>query len=134
MFRFVNLRSNQLIEVEATASLSFNDPDVEVRRFVNLPLERRKIHLFPTNWTVVHPIDATSPLHGMQDADLRKVQAEFIILIKAFDDAFAQTIYQRMSYTAEEVQWGVRFKPMTIFGEDGKMEMNVDLVDEVEAV
>jgi len=134
MFRFVNRRSNQLIEVEATVSLSFNDPETNVRRFVNLALERRRIHLFPTNWTVVHPIDEASPLHGMQDADLRRVQAEFIILIKAFDDAFAQTIYQRTSYTAQEVQWGVRFKPMTTFGEDGNMEMNVDLVDDVEAV
>jgi inward rectifier potassium channel len=132
MFRFVNRRSNQLIEVEATVSLAFNDAGVGTRRFVTLPLERNKINLFPANWTVVHPIDAASPLYRMQEAELRQAQAEFIVLIKAFDDTFAQTIYQRTSYTAEEVLWGARFKPMATFGEHGRMEVEVDLVDAVE--
>jgi inward rectifier potassium channel len=134
MFRFVNRRSNQLIEVEATVSLSLLDADLRTRRFMALPLERNKINLFPTSWTVVHPIDAASPLHGLQDSDLRRAKAEFIVLIKAFDDTFAQTIYQRTSYIAEEVQWGVRFKPMTVTDSAGRMEMDVNLVDATEAV
>ena len=40
MFRFVNRRSNQLIEVEATVALSLNDPESNARRFVTLVLER----------------------------------------------------------------------------------------------
>lgn len=134
MFRFVNRRSNQLIEVEATVSLSFLEGDSGTRRFVNLPLERSKINLFPTNWTVVHPIDEGSPLLGMQDTDLLRAQAEFIVLIKAFDDTFAQTIYQRTSYTADEVLWGHRFRPMSSVAADGVLEMDVDLVDATEAV
>jgi inward rectifier potassium channel len=132
MFRFVNRRSNQLIEVEAAVSLSFNDAASGIRRFVTLPLERNKINLFPTNWTVVHSIDGASPLQGMQDMDLRQSQAEFIVLIKAFDDTFAQTIYQRTSYTAEEVLWGHRFKPMSSYGEHGRMDVDVALLDAVE--
>jgi inward rectifier potassium channel len=133
MFRFVNRRSNQLIEVEATVSLSYLDGESGTRRFVTLTLERTKINLFPTSWTVVHPIDEASPLFGMSHEDLRQAQAEFIVLIKAFDDTFAQTIYQRTSYTAEEVLWGVRFLPMTTPGLDGVLEMDVDLVDATEA-
>ena len=133
MFRFVNRRSNQLIEVEATVSLSYLDGESDTRRFVTLPLERGKINLFPTSWTVVHPIDEASPLFGMKDEDLRRAQAEFIVLIKAFDDTFSQTIYQRTSYTAEEVLWGVRFKPMTTPGPDGVLEMDVDRLDATEA-
>ena len=132
MFRFVNRRSNQLIEVEATVVLSIQDSDAATRSYVTLPLERSRISLFPTNWTVVHPIDEKSPLYGMSDSDLRKGRAEFIVLIKAFDDTFSQTIYQRTSYTAGEVQWGVRFKPMFAIGADGKLEMDVDLVDATE--
>lgn len=134
MFRFVNLRSNQLIEVEATVSLSLLDVDTSTRRFVTLPLERSKINLFPTSWTVVHPIDEASPLAGMVDADLRRAQAEFIVLIKAFDDTFSQTIYQRTSYIAQEIQWGARFQPMTRTGADGRTEMDLDLVDATEPV
>lgn len=125
MFRLVNMRSNQLIEVEATVSLSFKDPATRTRRFMLLPLERAKIHLFPSSWTVVHPIDEASPLHGLTEADLRRAQAEFIVLIKAFDDTFSQTIYARTSYTAEEVRWGARFKPMHGVGPDGMTELDV---------
>ena len=132
MFRFVNRRSNQLIEVEATVVFTFLDADNGLRRFATLTLERSKINLFPTSWTVVHPIDEASPLFGLKDEDLRKAQAEFIVLIKAFDDTFSQSIYQRTSYTADEVLWGVRFKPMATFGADGVTEMNVDLVDATE--
>ena len=82
----------------------------------------------------MHPIDEASPLFGLKDEDLRKAQAEFIVLIKAFDDTFSQTIYQRTSYTADEVLWNVRFKPMAAFGPDGVAEMNVELVDATEAV
>jgi inward rectifier potassium channel len=69
----------------------------------------------------------------MQDEDLRKAQAEFIVLIKAFDDTFSQSIYQRTSYIAGEVQWGVRFTPMTSPGADGVLEMDVDRLDATEA-
>lgn len=131
MFRLVNMRSNQLIEVEATVSLSFKDPSTHTRRFMLLPLEREKIHLFPSSWTVVHPIDEASPLHGMTEADLRRAQAEFIVLIKAFDDTFSQTIYARTSYTAEEVHWGSRFKPMHTVGPDGMTELDVRNLHEV---
>lgn len=133
MFRFVNLRSNQLIEVEATVALSYLDGESKTRQFITLPLERSRINLFPTSWTVVHPIDEASPLFGMTDQDLRKAEAEFIILIKAFDDTFSQSIYQRTSYTATEVAWGVRFKPMATSGTDGRLEMDVNLVDATEA-
>jgi inward rectifier potassium channel len=134
MFRFVNLRSNQLIELEATVVLSFLDGESNTRRFITLPLERKRINLFPTSWTVVHPIDEASPLFGLTDEDLRQAQAEFIVLIKAFDDTFSQSIYQRTSYIATEVAWGVRFKPMATSGTDGRMAMDVNLVDATEAL
>jgi inward rectifier potassium channel len=133
MFRFVNLRSNQLIEVEATVVLSLLDAEGSTRRFITLPLERKRINLFPTSWTVVHPIDEASPLFGFTAEDLSQAQAEFIVLIKAFDDTFSQSIYQRTSYTAAEVAWGVRFKPMATSGTDGRMAMDVSLVDATEA-
>jgi len=132
MLRLVNLRSNQLIEVEATLSLSLTEPDSDTRRFHLLPLERAKIHLFPSSWTVVHPIEEDSPLAGLAEADLVRARAEFILLIKAFDDTFAQTIYARTSYTAEEVVWDARFLPMTLPDPDGVLVMDVGRLDGIE--
>lgn len=39
-----------------------------------------------------------------------------IVLSKAFDDTFAQTIYQRTSCTAGEIRWNARFTPRTRIG------------------
>lgn len=58
----------------------------------------------------------------------------FAAIYMSFDDTFSQTIYQRTSYIAGEIRWGARFKAMTIAGADGRMEMDVNLVDATEAV
>ena len=38
---------------------------------VKFNLERNKVDNLPMNWTVVHPIDAESPLSGFSEEDLR---------------------------------------------------------------
>jgi inward rectifier potassium channel len=132
MFRIVNERSNQLIEVGASVSLSLRDPDSGARSFANLTLERSKINLFPSNWTIVHPIDPASPLAGMTEAALIAADAEFIVLVKAFDETFAQTVFSRSSYKAGEVLWGRRFKPMAGVAEAGMAVVDLDLLDALE--
>ena len=74
MFRMVNGRSSQLIEVEAKVMFArFCDEDGRsVRKFDVLELERRKVAFFPLAWTVVHPIDENSPLYGWTAADLER--------------------------------------------------------------
>ena len=112
MFRIVNERSNQLIEVEAHVTLSLRDPETGIHIFSSLPLERSRINLVPSNWTIVHVIGPDSPLAGLSEEDLAEADAEFIVLIKAFDDTFAQTVYARSSYKCQELAWGRHFRPM----------------------
>lgn len=110
MFRVVNPKSNQLIEVEATVTLSMQRSDnPELREFHLLDLERSKVILFPTMWTIVHPIAEGSPLWGMTAQDLLDRDAEFLIFIKAFDESFSQTVYSKSSYKAHEIKWGEKF-------------------------
>lgn len=131
MFRIVNERSNQLIEVEASVSLSMIDPTSGLRVFHMLTLERHRINLFPSNWTLVHPLDEESPLAGLDEAAWHAADVEFIVLIKAFDDTFAQTVYARSSYKAEEVTWGSRFVPMLAVPEQGHPVVDLGLLDAV---
>lgn len=131
-FRMVNRRANTLIEPSATLMLMTVDrtDGSAQREFKILKLERDHVMLFPLTWTVVHPIDADSPLFGKTHADLELLQAEFIILIKAWDETFAQTVHQRFSYRYSELVWGARFTPA--FGIDAKGELQVH-VDKVGA-
>ncbi len=129
-FRMVNRRANTLIEPATTLMLMTVDrTDGSSRRdFRVLRLERPSIMLFPLTWTVVHPIDSDSPLFGKTAADLETVQAEFMILVKAWDETFGQTVHQRFSYRYSEIVWGGRFTPAFGVDEKGDLQVHVDKV------
>ncbi len=113
MFRVVNPKNNQLVEVEVNITLSFKREDSDTRDFFTLETERQKVVFFPTMWTVVHPINESSPLNGISQAELHTKDAEFIVMIKAFDESFSQTVYSRSSYKAWEIKWGEKFVYLT---------------------
>jgi inward rectifier potassium channel len=83
------------------------------------------VQFLPLTWTIVHPIDESSPLWGKKPEDLARRQAEFLVTIKAFDDTFFQTVHVRYSYRHDEVVWGARFVPA--FEPDAQGEMVLDL-------
>lgn len=126
-FRIANERDNQLIEVEAQVQLSrreFQNGQTK-RIFYPLTLERSQVTFFPLTWTVVHPIDESSPLSGLTQESLAESDAEFLILLKAFDDTFSQTVHARSSYKHNEVIVGAKFG--NIYGTDERGKTTVDL-------
>lgn len=134
-FRIVNQRRNQIVELEAKVVLSrfVTTNGVTVRRFDDLALERRRVTFFPLAWTVVHPIDETSPLHGTTAGQLAACGAEFLVLLAGTDDTFSQTVHARSSYHASEVVWGARFRDM--FNPptaDGVLSIDIRRLDEVD--
>jgi inward rectifier potassium channel len=132
-FRAVNRRRNSLMELEATVMLMTIDPSdgASKGRYEVLRLERSRITFFPLTWTVVHPIDPESPLHSLTEADLKRLHAEVIILIKGYDDTFSQTVLARHSYRYDEIQWGRRFAPAFHVDERGDLILEVRKVGEV---
>lgn len=111
MFRIANARTNQIIELEAKVLFArFEEEDGrKVRRFYPLRLERDKVTFFPLSWTIVHPIDETSPLNGLKGDDFKQAGAEFLILLTGIDETFSQTVHTRSSYGAEEIVCNARF-------------------------
>jgi len=131
-FRIVNQRANSLMEVEAMVMLmTVQGPAGQLKRTYDLlKLERNKIFFLPLTWTLVHPIDAESPLLGRTPEDLERLQAEVLILIKAYDDTFSQTVHARQSYRYDEIVWSARFAPSFEFSPEGDMVLHVDRVGE----
>lgn len=109
MFRVVNPKKNQLLEVEVNVNLSLKRANSDLRDFYSLELERSKVVFFPTMWTIVHPVSSESPIYGFNQQNLIEKEAEFIVVIKAFDDSFSQSVYSRSSYKANEIKWGAKF-------------------------
>lgn len=110
-FRIANARSSQLLEVEATVMFARMEEQHgrTLRRFYPLSLERSSVVFFPLSWTVVHPIDETSPLRGLTRDDLRRSDGEFLILLAGVEETFAQRVHARSSYKWDEVVWGAKF-------------------------
>ncbi len=135
-FRIANARENQLIEAEVQILLSMIDKsgkkDATKRVFHNLSLERKMVVFFSLTWTVVHPIGEESPLYGMNEKDLKKADAEFLILFKAFDDTFSQVVHSRSSYKYNEVVWGSKFKSLYLDSPSGVSTIDMKIFHEIE--
>lgn len=111
MFRVANGRTNQLIDLRARVMLGHfvTENGRKARRFDNLTLERAEVMFFPLSWTVVHPIDETSPLWGLDADGVRAADAELLILLSGIDETFSQTVHTRTSYKPDEIVWNARF-------------------------
>ncbi len=133
MFRIINGRSNELIEVTAAVTLVIIDGSGQ-RQFQQLALEREMVLVFPLNWTVVHPIDEKSPLWGLNAESLAKANAEFIIIITAIDKDLDRKVYARFSYWHDELIFGARFVTMIEQSSDGTVVTNPSLLDKIERV
>lgn len=131
MFRLENLRSNQLIEVEVSISLTYNAmvDGKFVRQFSPLELARNSIGLLTLSWAVVHPITEYSPLKTMDENFLKTNEAEFLVMLKAFDDNFSQTVHPRISYNDEEVVWNAKFNSAIFREESGVNLLDLQKID-----
>jgi len=113
-FRIANRRRrNEIIQLEAQVlytAFEADDRGKPVRRYRVLPLERNNVTFFPLSWTIVHPIDETSPLAGKSQEDLEKVEAEILVLLTGVDETFEQTVHSRTSYRPDEIVWNARFR------------------------
>jgi inward rectifier potassium channel len=123
MFRVANQRGNQILEAAITLTLARQTVTREghhMRRFEELTLVRARSPLFALSWTVMHPIDATSPIYGATRESLLDAHAEFIIVLSGTDETFADTIYARHSYMPDEIHWNKRFVDIISTRPDGR--------------
>src|SRR5580698_239375 len=136
-FRVANQRNNVIAEVEARMLLMTVERDAQgelKRNFAELTLERKSVLFLALTWNIVHPIDKDSPLFGKSCEDLERLQAEFLILIKGYDDSFSQVVHTRYSYRWDEVEWSARFVPAFGIAPGGYMELDVAKISQIARV
>jgi inward rectifier potassium channel len=137
MFRMVNGRNNQLIEVGARVIFAhFVEENSQIkRRFDLLELERRKVFFLPLAWTVVHPIDENSPIYNLTAADFEKKDAEILIMLSGTDETFAQMVHTRSSYKTDKIKFGYKFSNMYNQVENNQpISINIKKLSEIERV
>jgi len=122
MFRAANQRQNLILEARTSVALTRMETTKEgrrMRRFRDLKLARSENLTFILSWTVMHPIDETSPLYGLSAEQLARDDIEIIVVMTGTDESFSQQVYARHSYVASDIVWDRQFADIIIYGEDG---------------
>lgn len=134
MFRFVNVQPGELSDVNVRVNFAWFEENngVREREFHQLDLERNSVEYFPLHWTVVHPITAESPLHGVTPEKLAAAQPELFVHVSAHEDTFSTQVTSRTSYIGEDFRWDVRFASIFVSSTDGVPAIDVDRLDRLD--
>lgn len=127
MFRSANQRKNQIIEAQVAMYLMVDTVGANgstMRRVYDLPFVRSKTPNFSLTWTVIHQIDANSPLSGETPESLKQKKAMFIVSLVGIDDVLSQTIYARKSYGVDDISWGGAFEDIMEIDVEGHRRIN----------
>lgn len=133
--KLANERDNVLLEVTAKIILTLDYvlPNGEVgKSYYNLPLEIDRVELLPFTWTLVHKIDAESPFWDKDEATIRALNPEFLVLIKGFDETFSQHVHTKQSFVTENMIWGKQFTKIFAPNELGIIEFDINDINLIE--
>jgi inward rectifier potassium channel len=132
MIRVANKKRSELLDPEASIVLSYvvDENESKVRKFNNLKLELTRVTLLTMSWTIVHPIDEESPLYGWTEEDYRKNEVEFMVLLRAYEETFAQTVHTRSSYRFHEIKFGAKFDSVIIPGRNGSVIIELNRLND----
>jgi inward rectifier potassium channel len=114
-FRLANQRSGSLSDANMKLSVLRDEVTAEgqpMRRSHPLELERSQMPVLSLAWNLIHVLDETSPLHGLEPGDSMAHIVGFIASLTAHDDTMAETVHARQFYSAEDVLHNVRFVDM----------------------
>src|SRR5580704_12312031 len=130
MFRTANQRGESIMDASVTVTLARQHTTMEgvtMRRFQELKLLRSKSSLFALSWTVMHPIDETSPLYGVTADQMLAQDMEIVVMLNGVDETIADRIYARHAYWADEILWNRRFVDVISAAPSGQRVVDLTL-------
>ena len=120
MLRLAPFKNTTLTDAEAKVSLGLimEEDGKMVNKFYQLPLEYHSVNALTLSWTIVHPINESSPFFNFTENDFKNAKGEILVYVKAFDEMFSNTVVSRTSYTMDELIIGAKFNPVYHKSED----------------
>jgi inward rectifier potassium channel len=112
MFRISNRRSNIIIEAHLRVIAALVKTTQEGETFYkmhDLKLVRDRMAGMRRGWQVMHTIDETSPLFGLDAAGMAKAELELEVSMVGFDNITMQTVHSLHSYGDKAIKLGHRF-------------------------
>lgn len=112
MFRVGNRRGNTIYDAQLRVACAKLVTLAEGDRFYklfDLALVRDRQIGLKRGWTVIHTIDETSPLHGLDQAGLAAAEVEIQISLSGIDDTSMQVVTVVHEYSDNQIQFDRRF-------------------------
>lgn len=122
MFRIGNRRSNVIVEAQLHVVAMLTTITAEGEMFYkahDLQLVRDRQVGMTRGWTVMHVIDETSPLFGLDAAALAKAEVEFYIALTGIDSITMQSVHSMHQYADNQIHMGFRFEDTLVPLPDG---------------
>jgi len=128
MLRVGNERGNAILEATIRVALMRTEHLAEgtiFYRMVDLKLTRDRSPAMQRSWTVLHPIDASSPLYGATPESMKKDEVELHVNLVGTDDTSLQPVHARRTYLDRDILWGARHADVLSEDREGRITLDV---------
>lgn len=135
MFRAANKRTNQILEARMHCYLFRDEVTLEgkaMRRIYDLDLVRNQTPNFMLTWTVMHHIDARSPLHGMNPEDMVRANVTLTIVLSGIDETVSQMVHAHYVYAPKDILINKQFADVIFHTGDGGRYIDYNFFHDVE--
>ncbi len=123
MVRIANGRLSMLTGAAAEIGVLLADITMEgqaFRRVEDLKLTRNTIPVFPLTWTLMHVIDDSSPLFGLDPEALIAQDARLFVSVEAMDGSIGIRVQAIKDYDHTHVRLGKRYSEAVSRDESGR--------------
>jgi len=137
MVRVGNQRGNRIVDVQFRATLTRTERLSEGESFFrahDIHFTRPRALSLSRSWSVMHVIDAHSPLHGSTPESLAAQEAELNVMVVGLDDTSMQALHASHTYYSREIVWGVRLADILTELDDGSIILDLNKFHDTEAM
>jgi len=128
MLRVGNERGNQILEATIRVSLIRTEITKEGTKFYrlyDLHLARERSSAVARSWTIMHTIDADSPLYGASPETVIRDEIELMASLVGTDDTSLQPVHARRRYLDSEIIWGARHADILTEDENANVILDI---------
>ncbi len=136
MFRVSNQRGNRIVDAKIRAGLVRKEVSGEGRTFyrmLDLRLTRERALSLSRSWSVMHPIDAASPLFGSTPEAVAAAETELSVMIVGLDETSMQPLHASHQYFARQILWGARHADILAEADNGDLILDLEKFHDTEA-
>ncbi len=135
MLRVGNGRAAVLADAKVKISVllfTVSQEGTEFRRTHELALVRNSIPVFPLTWTLMHDIDAKSPLYGLDAESFAASDVRMFVSLEARDPDLATVVHDLHDYAPAAILFGRRYADVISIDEAGRPTADMTKISETE--